>query len=439
MRSCASETVRAVVLHPPAQHPRPPAGRTHAPRRTQPPRQSQRTREPSRTPRKNPAHTPQNERPGRSSCLRGTQRACSCTVSSGTAERTGTAQRTRRTQCPRPAERTREGRVPRRLRRLAHDTAVGRLHHPPRAQARARARCRPVEHHGYRCRRSHSQAGTCLRRPRVVAIALSRVPLRGLHWRSRPLRGTSASMSRLRKVIAERAGRLDAVDRPAHDGCRSRCDPRIAALRTSVKDTFLTATGLKLSFPAVLRQGHDGGAARLPDHAMPRVEDDTIVYPESEKPLHCRGKKTPERGWVLKYFFSPGHTVDAGDLCPDRRSSLGRSPTSQKRTRENKLKPDELAGGTFTLTNTGSRAARCSTLPSCSCPPGRDPRHGCRHQEARGRHGGRSGRRLPCARLSTSRSLPTTTGSSDGADAARFLTAVKERLEEADFDDDLGI
>jgi len=106
------------------------------------------------------------------------------------------------------------------------------------------------------------------------------------------------------------------------------------------------------------------------------------------------------------------------------------------RTRENQLKPDELAGGTFTLTNTGSRGALFDTpvvfLPQVAI--------------------------LGTGIVTKKPSVITVDGSDviavrsmvyfalsydhrivDGADAARFLSAVKARLEEADFDGDLGI
>ncbi len=63
---------------------------------------------------------------------------------------------------------------------------------------------------------------------------------------------------------------------------------------------------------------------------------------------------------------------DAGDLSSP--ASLARSTDLAARTRGNKITPDELAGGTFTLTNTGSRGALFDT-PIINQPQVGDPRH----------------------------------------------------------------
>ena len=106
------------------------------------------------------------------------------------------------------------------------------------------------------------------------------------------------------------------------------------------------------------------------------------------------------------------------------------------RTRDNKLKPDELAGGTFTVTNTGSRGALFDTpvvfLPQSAIlgtgavvkEPGVVKVDGV---EAIGI------RSYVYLALSYDHRIV------DGADAARFLGAVKTRLETADFQPQLGI
>ena len=63
---------------------------------------------------------------------------------------------------------------------------------------------------------------------------------------------------------------------------------------------------------------------------------------------------------------------DAGDL---NIAGLARKIADlAERTRTNKIGPDELGGGTFTLTNTGSRGALFDT-PIINQPQGRHPRH----------------------------------------------------------------
>ena len=106
------------------------------------------------------------------------------------------------------------------------------------------------------------------------------------------------------------------------------------------------------------------------------------------------------------------------------------------RTRENKLKPDELAGGTFTLTNTGSRGALFDTpvvfLPqSAILGTGTVVKRPGVVQV--------DGKDAISVRSYVYLALSYDHRIIDGADAARFLGAVKARLEEADFAGDLGI
>ena len=100
---------------------------------------------------------------------------------------------------------------------------------------------------------------------------------------------------------------------------------------------------------------------------------------------------------------------DAGDL---NIAGLARKIADlAERTRNNKIGPDELGGGTFTLTNTGSRGALFDT-PIINQPQVGDPRHGRGREAAGGRRATRtSARRSRSGRWSTSR-CPTTTASS---------------------------
>lgn len=106
------------------------------------------------------------------------------------------------------------------------------------------------------------------------------------------------------------------------------------------------------------------------------------------------------------------------------------------RTRDNQLKPDELAGGTFTLTNTGSRGALFDTpvvfLPQVAIL-------GTGVVVKKPAVVTVDGADAIAIRSTVFLALSYDHRIVDGADAARFLTAVKNRLEEADFDGDLGI
>jgi 2-oxoglutarate dehydrogenase E2 component (dihydrolipoamide succinyltransferase) len=107
------------------------------------------------------------------------------------------------------------------------------------------------------------------------------------------------------------------------------------------------------------------------------------------------------------------------------------------RTRENKILPNELGGGTFTITNTGSRGALFDT-PIINQP--QVPILGIgsvvkRPMVVKGADGGETIaiRSMVYLALSYDHRIV------DGADAARFLTTLKERLEEGRFESDLGL
>ena len=108
-----------------------------------------------------------------------------------------------------------------------------------------------------------------------------------------------------------------------------------------------------------------------------------------------------------------------------------------ERTRTNKLSPDELSGGTFTVTNTGSRGALFDT-PIINQPQAAILGTGAlvkRPMVIRDRTLGEviAIRDMMYLSLSYDHRLV------DGADAARFLSVVKARLEAGDFAGELGL
>ena len=106
------------------------------------------------------------------------------------------------------------------------------------------------------------------------------------------------------------------------------------------------------------------------------------------------------------------------------------------RTRDNKLKPDELAGGTFTVTNTGSRGALFDT-PVVFLPQSAILGTGAVVKEPGVVKV--DGVEAIAVRSYVYLALSYDHRIVDGADAARFLGAVKTRLETADFEANLGI
>ncbi|WP_336627321.1 MULTISPECIES: 2-oxoglutarate dehydrogenase, E2 component, dihydrolipoamide succinyltransferase [unclassified Microbacterium] len=236
------------------------------------------------------------------------------------------------------------------------------------------------------------------------------------------LRGTTAPMSRLRKVLAERA--VASMQQTAQLTTVVKVDvTRVAAYRAAVQKDFVAATGGKLSFlPFFVLAAAEALQAFPIINAT--VNGTDIVYPATENISIAvdteRGLLTP----VLR---------DAGDKTLAGISSEIADLAS--RTRDNKLKPDELAGGTFTVTNTGSRGALFDTpvvfLPQSAIlgtgavvkEPGVVTTDGV---DAIG------------VRSYVYLALSYDHRIIDGADAARFLGAIKSRLEAADFAAKLG-
>ena len=238
-----------------------------------------------------------------------------------------------------------------------------------------------------------------------------------------PLRGTTVPMSRLRKVVAERA--VISMQSTAQLTSVVEVDvTRIAELRQRVQSQFVAATGGKLSFMPFFALAATEALKAFPI-INATVEGDNIVYPGYENVSIAvdteRGLLTP----VVK---------NAGELNIAQYSMA--IADVALRTRENKLQPDELAGGTFTLTNTGSRGALFDTpvvfLPQLAIlGTGVVTKRPVVIQA--------DGQEVIAIRSMVYLALSYDHRIIDGADAARFLGAIKERLEEGAFEADLGI
>ena len=238
-----------------------------------------------------------------------------------------------------------------------------------------------------------------------------------------PLRGTTQKMSRLRKVVAERA--VASMQQTAQLTTFVEVDvTKLAAFRNAKKDEFNKKTGAKLSFLPFFTL-----AAAEALQAFPiinsTVDGDSIVYPASE---NISIAVDTERGLLTPVVRDAG-TKNIAQLAQEIADLAAR-------TRDNKLKPDELAGGTFTVTNTGSRGALFDTplvfLPQSAIlgtgvvfkRPGVVTVDGVDAIAVRS-----------YVYLAISYDHRTI----DGADAARFLGAIKTRLESAEFGANLGI
>lgn len=230
-------------------------------------------------------------------------------------------------------------------------------------------------------------------------------------------------MSRLRKVLAERA--VASMQQTAQLTSVVEVDvTKLAGYRDSVKNEFLSKTGDKLSFLPFFALA---AAEALQTYPIinATVDGDKIVYPASENLSIAvdteRGLLTPVlRDAADKTLAQIAH--DIADLAG--------------RTRDNKLKPDELSGGTFTLTNTGSRGALFDT-PVVFLPQSAILGTGVVFK----RPGvvAVDGKDAIAIRSYVFLALSYDHRVIDGADAARFLGDVKKRLETADFAGQLGI
>jgi 2-oxoglutarate dehydrogenase E2 component (dihydrolipoamide succinyltransferase) len=236
-----------------------------------------------------------------------------------------------------------------------------------------------------------------------------------------PLRGRTEPLSRLRKVIAKRM--VESLQTSAQLTTVIEVDvTEIGRLRNAVKNDFVAREGVKLSYmPFFVKAAIDALKVHPALNAAIDTEKGEVTYFDHENVAIAvdteKGLLTP----VIK---------NAGDLNV---AGIARKIADlAERTRTNKIGPDELAGGTFTLTNTGSRGALFDT-PILNQPQVAilgtgavvkrpvvidDPRLG----EAI------AVRQMVYLALTYDHRLV------DGADAARFLADVKQRLEAGAFE-----
>ena len=162
------------------------------------------------------------------------------------------------------------------------------------------------------------------------------------------LRGTRVPMSRLRKVIAERA--VQSMVSTAQLTTVVEVDvTAVSQLRDAIKADFLTATGHKLTFlPFFVKAAVE--ALQAYPIINSTVQGEEIVYPAFE---NISIAVDTERG-----LLTPVVQNAAGKTIAALSAEIADLAT---RTRDNKLTPDELQGGTFTVTNTGSRGALFDT------------------------------------------------------------------------------
>ncbi len=241
---------------------------------------------------------------------------------------------------------------------------------------------------------------------------------------SSPLRGTSVPMSRLRKVIASRM--VESLQTSAQLTTVIEVDiTKISKLRDRAKQSFEEREGVKLTFLPFFAVAV---CEALKQHPVlnSSVDGENIIYHGTE---NLGIAVDTERGLLVPVI------KDAGDL------NLGgvarRIVDVAARTRDNKISPDELSGGTFTITNTGSRGALFDT-PILNQPQVAILGLGAIVKRPIVVPDGDGGETI-AIRSMVYLAISYDHRIVDGADAARFLSTLKERLEEGRFESDLGI
>ncbi|MFT4298092.1 MAG: 2-oxoglutarate dehydrogenase, E2 component, dihydrolipoamide succinyltransferase, partial [Aeromicrobium sp.] len=240
-----------------------------------------------------------------------------------------------------------------------------------------------------------------------------------------PLRGKTEPLSRLRQTIASRM--VESLQTSAQLTQVHEVDvTEIARIRAKHKDAFAEREGVKLTFlPFFAKAAIEALKAYPQVNAALDVAGGTVTYPSGE---HLSIAVDTERGLLAPTIR------DAGDLSI---AGLARKIADiAERTRTNKIAPDELSGGTFSITNLGSNGALFDT-PIINQPQVAILGVGAvvkRPVVVTDELGNDSIAVRSVAYLA----LTYDHRIIDGADAGRFLTAVKQRLEAGSFEAELG-
>jgi pyruvate dehydrogenase E2 component (dihydrolipoamide acetyltransferase) len=240
------------------------------------------------------------------------------------------------------------------------------------------------------------------------------------------LRGTTQKASRIRQITAKKT--RESLQATAQLTQTHEVDmTKIVALRAKAKNAFAEREGVNLTYlPFIARAVID--ALKIHPNVNASYNEDTkeITYYDAE---HLGFAVDTDQGLLSPVIHN------AGDLSL---GGLARAIADiAARTRSGNLKPDELSGGTFTITNIGSQGALFDT-PILVPPQAAMLGTGAivkRPRVISDQFGNESiGVRSVCY-------LPLTYDHRliDGADAGRFVTTIKRRLEEGAFEADLGL
>ncbi|MFC7450615.1 2-oxoglutarate dehydrogenase, E2 component, dihydrolipoamide succinyltransferase, partial [Rhodococcus daqingensis] len=258
------------------------------------------------------------------------------------------------------------------------------------------------------------------------AAAAPAAPAAGVRPELAHLRGTTQKVNRIRQITAVKT--RESLQTTAQLTQTFEVDvTKIVALRAQAKAGFAEREGVNLTFlPFFAKAVVEALGAHPNVNASYNEDAKEITYHAAE---HLGIAVDTEQGLLSPVIHNAGDLSLAG---------LARAIADiAKRARSGGLKPDELAGGTFTITNIGSQGALFDT-PILVPPQAAMLGTGAivkRPMVITDENGNESiGVRSMCY-------LPLTYDHRliDGADAGRFLTTIKQRLEEASFEADLGL
>ncbi|MGC4959987.1 2-oxoglutarate dehydrogenase, E2 component, dihydrolipoamide succinyltransferase [Gordonia sp. DT101] len=240
------------------------------------------------------------------------------------------------------------------------------------------------------------------------------------------LRGTTQKINRIRQITAKKT--RESLQTSAQLTQVFEVDmTKIVTLRKQAKESFKASEGVNLTFlPFIAKAVVEALKAHPNVNASIDEDKKEITYYDK---VHLGIAVDTEQGLLSPVIHNADDLSIAG---------LARAITDiAGRARTNKLKPDELAGGTFTITNIGSQGALFDT-PILVPPQAAMLGTGAIVKRPVVISGDDGSESIAVRSMSY---LPLTYDHRliDGADAGRFLTTVKKRLEQAAFAADLGL
>ena len=239
-------------------------------------------------------------------------------------------------------------------------------------------------------------------------------------------RGTVEKAPRIRQVIARRM--RESLDTSTQLTQVIEVDvTKIAKLRAAAKNSFQQQNGVKLTFLPFFAKAVAEALKQHPKlNASYDEEKQEITYHNAE---HLAIAVDTEKGLLVPVISDAGSLNMAG--------LAGKIADVADRTRTNKIGPDELSGGTFSITNLGSVGALFDT------PIINQPQVGILGVGAIVKRPvvitGPDGEDAVAIRSMVYLALTYDHRLVDGADAGRFLQTLKARLEGGAFEADLGL